>query len=211
MLKYGLFYQFNAQISTFAAKKCLVQFLSTTLTSKRLAETDVKLSERCPDVIHESSLTPTCKTTFLCTGQSHGNSCRVCKKWLSSLFNSLICRILSSLLSLQREILFVEWAIKPQSELVQEQEDSHFYSIFEPAHEIMVLFALRKLVFQTCMRSHPVVLDVWFLVEPFIHFRALCVWTAKALARLSGRSGSPEPLLVANVISTIISWAGSFG
>ena len=31
-----------------------------------------------------------------------------------------------------------------------------------------------------------------------------------ALARLRGCAGSPEPSLVAFVISTIISWAGSF-
>ena len=33
--------------------------------------------------------------------------------------------------------------------------------------------------------------------------------TAKCLARLRGCTGSPEPLLVAYVISTIISWAGA--
>ena len=31
---------------------------------------------------------------------------------------------------------------------------------FEPAHEIMALFVLRKLILQTRMRSHPVWLDV---------------------------------------------------
>ena len=31
---------------------------------------------------------------------------------------------------------------------------------FEPSHEIMVLFVLRKLILQTCMRSHPVGLEV---------------------------------------------------
>ena len=31
---------------------------------------------------------------------------------------------------------------------------------FEPAHEIMALFVLRKLILQTRMRIHPVVLDV---------------------------------------------------
>ena len=36
------------------------------------------------------------------------------------------------------------------------------------------------------------------------------VWTAKALVRLRGCAGSPELSLVACVISTIISWAGSF-
>ena len=51
-------------------------------------------------------------------------------------------------------------------------------------------------------------LDVWFLVGPFVYFHTLCVRTAKALARLRGCAGSPEPSLVAFVVSTIISWAG---
>ena len=54
----------------------------------------------------------------------------------------------------------------------------------KPAHEIMALFLLRKLILQTHMRSHPVRLDVWFLVGPFVFFHTSCVRTAKALARL---------------------------
>ena len=53
---------------------------------------------------------------------------------------------------------------------------------FEQSHEIMVLFVLRKFILQTRMRSHPVGLDVWFLVEPFVYFHSACVRTAKALA-----------------------------
>ena len=79
----------------------------------------------------------------------------------------------------------------------------------EPALEIMALFALRKLFLQSRMRSHPTGLDIWFLVGPFVYFHTLCVRTAKALARLRECAGSPEPSLVAFVISTIISWAGS--
>ena len=84
-----------------------------------------------------------------------------------------------------------------------------FIRIFEPSHEIMVLFVLRKHVlrkriFQMCMRSHPEGLDVWFLIGPFVYFRTSCVWKAKALARLRGCAGSHEPSLVAYVISTII-------
>ena len=78
-----------------------------------------------------------------------------------------------------------------------------------PCHEIMVLFILHKPIFQMHMRSHPVGLDVWFLVWPFDYFHTSCVQTAKALARLHECAGSPEPSLVAFVISTIISWAGS--
>ena len=66
----------------------------------------------------------------------------------------------------------------------------------------------RKFILQTRMRIHPVGVNVWFLVGPFIYFHTLCVRTAKALARLRGCAGSPDPSQVAYVISTIISWAG---
>ena len=80
--------------------------------------------------------------------------------------------------------------------------------INEPAHEIMALFVLHKLILQTRMRSHPVGLDVWFFIGPFLYFHTSCVRTAKALARLRRCAGTPESSLVAYVISTIISWAG---
>ena len=51
----------------------------------------------------------------------------------------------------------------------------------------MALFVLRNLIFQTGTRSHPVGLDVWFLVGLFIYFQTSCVRTVKALARLRGR------------------------
>ena len=81
---------------------------------------------------------------------------------------------------------------------------------FEPSHEIIVLFILCKVFFQMHMCSHPVGLDVWFLVGCFIYFHTLYVRTAKALARLRGCAGSPEPSLVAYVVSSIISLDGSF-
>ena len=71
-------------------------------------------------------------------------------------------------------------------------------------------FVRHKLILQTGMHSHPVGLDVWCLVPPFIYFHILCVWIAKALARLCKCAGSPEPSLVTYVISTVLSWAGSF-
>ena len=80
----------------------------------------------------------------------------------------------------------------------------------EPAHEIIVLFILRKLILQMCMSSNPVGLDVWCLVSPFVCFHTLCVWTAKALVRLCAYAGWPEPSLVAYVISIIIWWAGLY-
>ena len=84
---------------------------------------------------------------------------------------------------------------------------------FKPCHEIMALFVLRNLILQTHMHSHPLGLDVLFLVGPFVYYHTSCVQTVKALARLRMRrlrAGSPEPSLVPYVISTIISWAGSF-
>ena len=74
----------------------------------------------------------------------------------------------------------------------------------------MALFILLKLILQTRMHSHPVGLDVWLLVRPFVYFHTSCVRTAKALVRLRGCAGSPEPSLVAYVISTIISLAAHF-
>ena len=75
--------------------------------------------------------------------------------------------------------------------------------VHEPWHEIMVLFVLRKLILQTHRRSHPEGLNVWFLVGPFFFFHTSYVRTTKALARLHRNAGSPEPSLVAYVISTI--------
>ena len=86
-----------------------------------------------------------------------------------------------------------------------------FYLLNEPAHEILALFVLRKLILQSRMRSHPVGLDVWFLSDPLstVYFHTSCMRTAMALARLRGCTGSPEPSLVAYVIRTKISCAGS--
>ena len=53
------------------------------------------------------------------------------------------------------------------------------------------IFVLRKLILHTRMRSHPVRLDVWFQVGPFVYFDASCVRTAKALARLRECAVSP--------------------
>ena len=68
---------------------------------------------------------------------------------------------------------------------------------FEPSHEITVLFVCRKLILQTCMS------DFW--LDPSSTSMLICVRTAKALARLHGCAGSPEPSLVAYVTITIIS------
>ena len=74
-----------------------------------------------------------------------------------------------------------------------------------------MLHILRKLILQTArMRSHPMGLDVWCLVGPFVYFYSSYVRTAKALVRLRGCAGSPELSLVAYVVRTIISLARLF-
>ena len=89
------------------------------------------------------------------------------------------------------------------------EEASFLWPLIDPWHQIMVLFVLRNPILHTRMHSHPAGLYVWFFVGPFVYFHTSCVRTQKALARLRACAGSPEPSLVANVISTIISWAGS--
>ena len=61
-----------------------------------------------------------------------------------------------------------------------------------------------------CMVTHSLNLhtqpsDGAILFDCFVYFHTLCMRTAKALAWLRGCAGSPEPSLVAYVISTIIS------
>ena len=74
----------------------------------------------------------------------------------------------------------------------------------------MVVLVLPKLILQTCMHSHPAGIDVRFLVGPFVYFHSSCVRTVKAFAKLCGCAGSPLSLRWLPVISTIISWAGSY-
>ena len=69
---------------------------------------------------------------------------------------------------------------------------------------------LRKLSLQTCLCSHPVGLDLWFLVVLFVYFHTLCKRTEKALVRLFECTGSPEPSPVAcDNYHTLMSWLKS--
>ena len=104
-------------------------------------------------------------------------------------------------LSLGKSVLFYRWS----------------WSLCWPSDFVLInslwdydTFNLRKLFLQMHIPSHPVGLDVWFFVGPFVVFHTTCVLTAEALARLRERAGSPEPSLVAYMMSTIISWASSF-
>ena len=111
------------------------------------------------------------------------------------------------------QLVFRESVVKTEkeSELVLLQRTRWVKVRKEPADEIMGLFVLRKLILQTHMRSHPVGLDVRFLVGPFIYFHTPCVRTAKALARLRRCAGWPEASLVAYVIKyhNFMSWLKS--
>ena len=104
-----------------------------------------------------------------------------------------------------------DWAILTNNRPLCPESLSKFWEI--PGYGMRQLmrlwhfFVLRKLILQTRMFSHPVGLDVCCLVGPFVYFHTSCVRTAKALARLRKCAGSREPLLIAYVISTIISWA----
>ena len=60
-----------------------------------------------------------------------------------------------------------------------------------------------------CMSSPPVGLQKCFFAWSFLQVSTKCLQTATALARLRLCAGSPEPLLVACVISTLFSCAGS--
>ena len=74
------------------------------------------------------------------------------------------------------------------------------YHTYEPAQEIMALFVLHKLILQTRMRKHPMGLNVWILVGPFVYFHTPRVRTAKALARLHKCD------MYHNLMSWLISW-----
>ena len=77
--------------------------------------------------------------------------------------------------------------------------------IFEPCHEIMVLSVLCKLILQTHMRSHPVALDVLICGRTLRVLPYLMCANSEG-SRLCRWAGSPEPSLVAHVISTMISF-----
>ena len=89
-----------------------------------------------------------------------------------------------------------------------EKAPSHiFFALSHVMRLWYFLSSVNTFIFQTRSHSHPMEPDVRFLVGPFFYFRTSCVRTAKGLTRLRKCAGSPEPLLVAFVIS--ISWAGS--
>ena len=83
--------------------------------------------------------------------------------------------------------------------------------VYEMSHLMKIWYFSSSVnsFFKRAYAAIPMGLDVWILVRSFVYFHTLYVRTVKALARLRRRAGSPEPSLVAYVISTIISWAGS--
>ena len=71
---------------------------------------------------------------------------------------------------------------------------------YEPAHEKGIVF--RFVVLQMCMRNSLFGPQTWIFAWSFLKIPTTCLRTAKPLARLRLCTGSPEPLLVAHVIST---------
>ena len=70
----------------------------------------------------------------------------------------------------------------------------------ESIHEIMAVSVLRKPIFQTCIRSHQLALDIRFLRRLFVFIYTSCVQTVEVLVRLRGCSGSHKPSLFLHVI-----------
>ena len=128
--------------------------------------------------------------------------------WKIILELTFAIRFVSSMLNIPRDLLAstmnhptkerLQYHVKPASK-------------FEPAHEIMALLVLCKLILQMRMRSYPMWLLKYLIFSRTVRLLPYFMWrTAKALARLRGYAGSPKPSLVAYVVSTIISRAGSF-
>ena len=79
----------------------------------------------------------------------------------------------------------------------------------EPTHEVMALFVLRKLILQTCRRSHPVGLDVWYLVRPFVYFHTFMCANGEGSGETARMCSLAWAFAFAYAISTMISWTGS--
>ena len=125
-----------------------------------------------------------CSTVYVC-----GQGVVIKRKWYPHILTFISNRLLQMTMS---KVKHYKWS--RHSKILKN----------EPAHEIMALFVPSKLILQTRMRSHPVGLDVWLLVWPFVYFHSSCVQTAKALARLRGYAGSPE--LVCDKYHNLVSW-----
>ena len=87
--------------------------------------------------------------------------------------------------------------------------NSHLSLIIKPSHEKTDLSVVQFEILRTRMRSLWNRSEVWLFAWSFLFIPILCGRTAKALARLRACTGSPEPSLVAYVISTFLTWAGS--
>ena len=80
-------YLINFTITTFLSKKCSFQLLSKKLTSKCLAQNDVKMSELTSCM--KSSYISSYKAEISRTGENRRKPCRVCKKRLFQARESL--------------------------------------------------------------------------------------------------------------------------
>ena len=82
--------------------------------------------------------------------------------------------------------------------------------IYQPALEKKVLIAFRFVVLQLRMHSPLFELHSCVFAWSFLKVPTKCLRIAKGLARLRLCTGSPEPLLVSNVISTLFSCSVSY-
>ena len=140
-------------------------------------------------------------TKWLCAQRRSRSACAGCPSWSESSLGAhaillvLSCSPMQYLVVLWNHVSFayllfhcILWA---RENLKRRAADSSLMKMAlrnrKTAHEMMVLFVLRKLILQTSMGSHPVGLDAWFLVGPFVCCHTSCVRTMDAQARLRFR------------------------
>ena len=85
-----------------------------------------------------------------------------------------------------------------------------YFPVFEPSREKRDIMVIRFVVLQMRMRSSLLGWETCVFAWSFLKVLITCLRTAKALARLRLCAVSPEPLLVAFVMSTLFSYACSF-
>ena len=82
--------------------------------------------------------------------------------------------------------------------------------LYGPRQANLCLRAFRHDKFQLRMPSHSEGPGIWLSVWRFPLIHCLYVQAAKVLSRLRGCAGSPEPSLLAQAISTKITWRGPY-
>ena len=111
----------------------------------------------------------------------------------------LMLQLFYAFSSICPSVKYCSWILEPQTLSVTEEW-------YEPTREIMTLFVPRKFTLQILMRSRPMGIHVYFLSDP-LSTSILYVCEQRKLWRCAV---SPEPSLAVYVITTIITWAGSY-